>query len=283
MTYRSFDTGTWKDPWFEQLSIKAKLLFIYLWTNDTCSQSGVYHVSTRRVEFESGLKATEILPELDPKVKWFEEESIVWVKNFFRKQCQNPKFAICAVKSLSSIPKTIVEEFTQYNEKILTRMGIDTLSIPYRDPMDMVALSVTGSVTVTDNTTLAQKRSRLKGQSDATGGGFDSFWEAYPRKKSRMTAQRAWAKLNGSRPATDVIISKIEALKKSEQWMKDGGKFIPYPATWLNSGGWDDEIVVMKTSGEKPGPRHKVFDPEKDFAEMRRREQERWKKDEAKK
>jgi hypothetical protein len=33
----------------------------------------------------------------------------------------------------------------------------------------------------------------------------------------------------------------------------------------------------------KPGPRHKVFDPEKDFAEMRRREQERWKKDEAKK
>lgn len=71
MAYRSFSTGTWQDPWFETLSPKAKLLFIYLWTNDVCNQAGCYEISLRRVEFETGLKFNETIKELTGKVDRF--------------------------------------------------------------------------------------------------------------------------------------------------------------------------------------------------------------------
>jgi hypothetical protein len=277
MTYRAFDTGTWKDPWFEQLSIKAKLLFIYLWTNDICTQSGVYCISPRRVEFESGLEASKILPELSIKVRWFEEQSIVWVMNFFRKQCANPKFAIAAIRSLSYIPKPIVDEFTQYNLKFLKRMGIDTLSIPYREGTDRVALSVTGSVTeeVTEKlkeTTSCPNSGVRRASKQAGLGGFEAFWTAYPKKTGRLAAKKAWDKLNGTRPSTEAIVAKVEELKKSEQWLKDGGQYIPLPTTWLNQGRWDDEVICGAGAGKKKTIKYSDID--KELEECNRRDDE---------
>jgi hypothetical protein len=36
----------------------------------------------------------------------------------------------------------------------------------------------------------------------------------------------------------------LEAQKKQEDWRKDGGKFIPYPATYLRQERWDDELTI---------------------------------------
>jgi hypothetical protein len=40
------------------------------------------------------------------------------------------------------------------------------------------------------------------------------------------------------------MIDVIEAGKKSEDWIKSDGQFIPYPATWLNGKRWEDEIQI---------------------------------------
>lgn len=37
------------------------------------------------------------------------------------------------------------------------------------------------------------------------------------------------------------MLAKVELLKKSSGWKKDGGQFIPYPASWVNAEGWEDE------------------------------------------
>jgi uncharacterized protein VirK/YbjX len=37
------------------------------------------------------------------------------------------------------------------------------------------------------------------------------------------------------------MIAKIEQAKKSEDWIKEKGKYIQYPATWLEAKGWEDE------------------------------------------
>ena len=71
--------------------------------------------------------------------------------------------------------------------------------------------------------------------------GFDRFWKAYPKKKSRGQAEKAWAKLKPDEQLQDRIVDAIERAKTSAQWQKDGGTYIPYPATWLNSKGWLDE------------------------------------------
>ena len=235
MAYRQFSTATWQDPWFEKLSQKAKLLFIYLWTNEVCNQSGVYQISQRRVEFETGLKISEVVAELNPKIIWFPDNEIVWVKNFFKWQCQNPKFAISACRSLYCIPQQIVEKFIQHNEKLLEKYGIDTVSIPYQTGFDTVCLSVTVT---------KQKQNRNSNSVADRVSGFSEFWKTYPKKVGKIEAEKAWMRANGNRPPTEIILSKIIELKKSDQWQKQGGQFIPNPATWINRGGWEDEAGV---------------------------------------
>lgn len=70
---------------------------------------------------------------------------------------------------------------------------------------------------------------------------FDTFWREYPKKKSKGTAQKAFVKaLN--RTTFDTIMTALRALKGSYEWTKNGGQYVPYPATWLNADGWNDEV-----------------------------------------
>jgi len=71
---------------------------------------------------------------------------------------------------------------------------------------------------------------------ETTGGAFDTFWEAYPKKLSKKDALRAWKKVGDSKLSE--VLASLEVWKKTADWHKDGGQFIPYPATWLNKGLW---------------------------------------------
>jgi hypothetical protein len=88
------------------------------------------------------------------------------------------------------------------------------------------------------------KKLRSKNKDNVVLSGFDEFWKAYPKKIGKQEAKKAWGRQNGNRPDIELIVSKIAELKKSSQWSKDNGQFIPHPATWLNRGGWDDEIKI---------------------------------------
>lgn len=74
---------------------------------------------------------------------------------------------------------------------------------------------------------------------------FDKFWQAYPKKVSKKQAQKSWKKINPSLELFEKILKALEMVKQTEQWEKDNGKFIPYPATWLNQERWTDEIKMM--------------------------------------
>jgi len=73
-------------------------------------------------------------------------------------------------------------------------------------------------------------------------GRFNSFWKAYPKRKSKQNAWKAWLKLDPDEQLTGKIISAVLRAKTQADWRKDEGRFIPYPATWLNAHGWEDEI-----------------------------------------
>ncbi len=70
---------------------------------------------------------------------------------------------------------------------------------------------------------------------------FDLFWEIYPRKKKKGDALKAWQQTSRNRPPIEKILAAIQEQERSHQWLKDGGEFIPYPASWLRSWSWDDE------------------------------------------
>ena len=75
---------------------------------------------------------------------------------------------------------------------------------------------------------------------------FDTFWYAYPKKVGKGAAEKSFSKL--STALLPQMLSAIDAQKKSDQWAKDNGQFIPNPTTWLNQRRWEDEVQT-KSSG----------------------------------
>lgn len=76
---------------------------------------------------------------------------------------------------------------------------------------------------------------------------FIFFWSKYPKKVAKPAAIRAWKLvLKNAKSNSPVVISTIhralDAAKRSEQWTKEGGKYIPNPATWLNQERWNDHV-----------------------------------------
>lgn len=68
---------------------------------------------------------------------------------------------------------------------------------------------------------------------------WERFWRAYPRKKDKGNAERAWNKAiaDGATPdeiMNGVLFYRLDCANKEAQYIK-------YPATWLNARGWQDE------------------------------------------
>ena len=92
-----------------------------------------------------------------------------------------------------------------------------------------------------ESNTLAHSAAPAAGESAKTDQ-FEVFWEAYPKKKSKGDARKAFAALKNVNLA--LLLSALEEQKKSKDWLKEGGQFIPYPATWLRRCCWEDEQEV---------------------------------------
>ena len=73
---------------------------------------------------------------------------------------------------------------------------------------------------------------------------FQRFWEAYPRKKSKGVAFKAWNETAAIRPPIDALLKAVFVLRASDDWHREGGKWTPYPASWLRAWGWEDVAEI---------------------------------------
>lgn len=76
---------------------------------------------------------------------------------------------------------------------------------------------------------------------------FAEFWSAYPKKVAKQYALKAWKRLKPDADLHDKIMRAVEAQKRSEQWRRDNGRYIPNPTTWLNGGQWDNETEEVSS------------------------------------
>jgi len=78
---------------------------------------------------------------------------------------------------------------------------------------------------------------------------FAQFWDAYPKKKAKEDAQRAWTKRNPNFELLAVMLLALERQKHSPDWQKESGRYIPLPASWLNHARWTDELEINLPTG----------------------------------
>lgn len=95
------------------------------------------------------------------------------------------------------------------------------------------------------------KGTELKGtEPNLTGEGFARFWESYPKKVGKDAARKAFERRMVSDDLLARMLDAIALQKQTREWTKDGGQYIPHPATWLNNARWEDEPVQVQEVSE---------------------------------
>ena len=141
------------------------------------------------------------------------------------------------------LAKPLVEGLKERLHKPLLK-GCGTLSEPFRNPSETLSKPVTVTVTVTEEErTCASDDARehseateqplengraashdsevlpadepqattpAKGKSPAQQQQFAQFWEAYPKKRSKGEAEKAWAKLKPDKALLERILNSLE-------------------------------------------------------------------------
>lgn len=116
----------------------------------------------------------------------------------------------------------------------------------------------------------SQKSERKKAGHTALDELFNQFWQAYPKKKSKIIAEEAFCKIKNLNDLFPVMIQALERQKASRQWQEDDGKYIPYPAKWLNERRWED-VEQVEVDPVAQGVR--LTQAERERQDERRREE----------
>lgn len=83
----------------------------------------------------------------------------------------------------------------------------------------------------------------IKAQPDWKPDRFLGFWRYYPRHEDKQGAIRAWDKLHPDDELINRMGRALMRLKASGPWRDGIG--IPYAATWLRNGRWEDAEGLM--------------------------------------
>lgn len=224
MRARNIKPGFFKNEILAECSPMARLLYIGLWC--MADREGRLELRPKRIK-------AELFPYENCKIESLLEEL--------------RKGGFIIAYKISDVLYLTIPTFPQHQSPHI-KEAESTIPAPYEsDACTILAHLNPESLLLNPEPITPLPQPGVK--SGLNGKGFDAFWKAYPKKKSKGDAEKAWKKLNPNEQLLATMLARIEQAKTSEQWMKDGGQFIPYPATWLNKKGWEDEDVTLE---EKP-------------------------------
>lgn len=221
MGKRMTEPEKWRDPWFRTLTPQQKLVFLFL--IDQCNWGGFYELDYGYMEFCIGIEKRDC----EEAVKGLERGCVVrdgwvWIKNFLRHQ-KNEK--------LNPVNNAHIAIIAFINEQ-LTR---------FSDVPEFASFvgAYKGLLSPLGN-------GNGKGKNPYTAN-FEKFWDVYPRKAAKHKAAEIW-KRDKLDTMVDEIIAKVQAYSQTDQWLKDGGKFIPHPTTFLNQRRYEDDVTPSTQS-----------------------------------
>lgn len=220
---RMINTRFWDDSYTSNLKPIEKLLFLYCLTNTSTNISGIYEIPFKKIVSETGLSAdvvTKILARMEYDNKIFFRNGWIGIKNFIKHQNQNsPQVKKGIEMELKNAPQEI--------QDLLNGKGMDTLS------------HLNLNLNLNPNLTLMQN--------SPEANLFDVFWKIYPKKVGKAATLKAWKKIKPSQQLAERIIQSVSEHLSDPQWKKENGQFIPHPATYLNQGRWDDEVIITSS------------------------------------
>lgn len=75
---------------------------------------------------------------------------------------------------------------------------------------------------------------------------FEAFWASYPNHRNAYGARSEFVQLDPGEALFKEMMASLEKQKRSDQWTKDGGQFVPQAENWIRKQLWKDELPVGK-------------------------------------
>lgn len=162
--YRQIHTSFWQDPFVLELTPEEKYFYLYLMTNSKTTQCGVYELTKKVMELETGYNRETIDKLLARfieygKIEYSEESKEILIKNWLKYNgSKSPKVIACIEKELREI-KCL--EFLRY--------CMDSLSIDYGEEKEKEK-----------NNNNNNKKNNKEIESV-----FENLWKLYPKKEGK--------------------------------------------------------------------------------------------------
>ncbi len=220
----------WSDEKLAKLSLQARLLYIGLWnTSDDAGTTQGHPLWLKSQIFPYDQISTKQIGR--------------WLQDF--------------VNLGRILPYTVKGEQYYYIPGFLKHQKIQHPS-PAKNPappLEVCDLFTSGSRAAHEQTE-AEAETETEAETEAAPGArslFNRFWQAYPKKKSKGQAEKAWSTIMPDEQILDRMLDALRQAVRSPGWQKEGGKYIPHPSTWLNARGWEDETGPPAAAGALPG------------------------------
>jgi hypothetical protein len=255
MRYQKIESKIWNDEKFIRLSPMQQRLFLYMLTCPHGNIIGLFVLKKGYIIEDLNYLSKDLEKDIESisesKLIYFDKGTqTVFIKNFLKHNpITNPNQLKAAIKTISDLPKSqLLQKFLIHN-KVLAEALPQVLLKPDTD-----------SYTDTDSETNSETETEVPPLPKAEvvittkrSNGFDSFWEAYPKKKSKGAALRAWDKARSAKdfPGIEKILAAINQQKTEIDWLKDNGQYIPHPSTWINACGWENEPTRVQSMGQR--------------------------------
>ncbi len=231
---RNIKPGFFRDEHIVELPFEARLLFIGLWT--LADREGRLKDRPNQIKIDifpcDNVKVDKLLDQLAEKrfiIRYqVDGERYIQVVNFTKHQNPHIKESASEIPAPDKHSASTVQEPDKHGSS----------------PADSLLLIPDSGFPLTDSHIPSPAGSGCAPKMTKEAM-FKLFWEAYPKKKSKGQAEKAWNKLKPDELLLKLILSKLQEARSSPEWTRDGGQYIPYPATWLNAKGWEDEQVEV--------------------------------------
>lgn len=256
--YRQIHVSFWQDAFVLELTPEEKYFYLYLMTNSKTTQCGVYEIPLKVMELETGYNRETVEKLLNrfidyKKVEYNNFTHEICIKNWLKyNNSKSPSITACIAKEMALIKDPIYYQHcvdtvqAQSPQRGGKKKNNNNNNKKNNKKNPEVHLADAQEIEIPDSPISSNQQTKPKWLEQ-----FDTFWKAYPLKMSKAQAEKAWKNIKPDPDLFDTILAAIEVWKKSERWNDQGGKFIPYPASWLNAAGWEDEYTEAKAGKGK--------------------------------
>lgn len=282
--FTKVERGYWQDEFILELTPEQKFFYLYLMSNSKVNTLGAYVFPMTMSALELGYNRETVKKLLDHfveagKIMYDETTNEVFLLNWPKRNWNKRTATLRALKKDFGALKSPV-----LREKISAMLSVfssDSTEESTEEQKGTNGNSEEQEGTNGNNGDILAGRienrekrieNREKEKEDA-GTGFDAaaafeiFYKAYPNKKNVKTARTRWEKMKVTPELFAAIMAGLERAKNSQEWGKDGGAYIPHPATWLNGEGWKNEYKPLRQAAAPKAPAGNMPDP---LAERRR-------------